>query len=372
MQAKTCSICGASMKRNGKTSSGAQRWRCKSCNASNVHRIDSTAKDLERFLKWLFSRERHSDMPGGGRTFRRKTRRFWKLWPLPPETGEICRVVFVDGIYLSKQIVVLIAHSGDFVIGWHLARSENSRSWAALLSKVTPPEVVVCDGGTGFEKARKKVWPNTRVQRCTFHAFCQVKRCTTSRPRLSAGVELYGLAKDLLSIKTLHQADLWVERLLNWCDFWNEFLEEKSQEDNKLVYTHERLRKARRGLVSLVNAGTLFTYLDPDLCKEGPLPAMNNMIEGGVNAQLRALMRDHRGLSDLRRIKAIFWWCYMHTEYPMTAAEILREMPTDDDIELLRDIYGIKINENIGPEKWGTGIVWEEFHHRTRWPYEFD
>ena len=34
----------------------------------------------------------------------------------------------------------------------------------------------------------------------------------------------------------------------------------------------------------------------------------NNVIEGGVNAQLRAMMREHRGMSDLRRVKAVFWW----------------------------------------------------------------
>ncbi len=31
----------------------------------------------------------------------------------------------------------------------------------------------------------------------------------------------------------------------------------------------------------LLSQGTLFTYLDPDLTREGPLPATNNRIEGG-------------------------------------------------------------------------------------------
>ena len=31
--------------------------------------------------------------------------------------------------------------------------------------------------------APRAQWPSTRVQRCTFHAFEQVKRCTTTRPR---------------------------------------------------------------------------------------------------------------------------------------------------------------------------------------------
>lgn len=87
------------------------------------------------------------------------------------------------------------------------------------------------DGGPGFASAVAAEWPSTRVQRCTFHAFCQVKRRTTTRPRLLAGVELYGLAKDLLGIGTLHQADLWAERLLGWCDFWNDFLDERMRTD---------------------------------------------------------------------------------------------------------------------------------------------
>lgn len=42
--------------------------------------------------------------PEGGRTFRRRTQEFWHIWPLPPVTGEVCRVVFVDGIYLSHKV----------------------------------------------------------------------------------------------------------------------------------------------------------------------------------------------------------------------------------------------------------------------------
>lgn len=372
MKSKRCPSCGADMKRNGKTSSGAQRWRCKACGASCTHRIDSSAKELSAFLAWLFSKGRQADMPGQGRTFRRRAERFWAIWPVPEADGEVHRVVYVDGIYLARDLVVLIACTDEHVVGWHMARSENSRSWEALMGKVAPPEVVVTDGGSGFEKARREAWPATRVQRCVFHAFCQVKRYTTTRPKLQAGIELYALARDLLSIETPFQSQLWVERLMQWCEFWNDFLQERSVVDGRKVFTHDRLRKARRGLVKLVNAGTLFTYLDPALCAEGPLPSTTNRIEGGINAQLRAMVREHRGLSDTRRAKAVFWWCYMHTECPLPAARILEEMPTDDDIDALRDIYGIGVPKGQEPVKWGDGIVWEEFHHRTRWPYSVD
>jgi hypothetical protein len=291
---------------------------------------------------------------------------------MPDVVDEIHRVIYVDGIYISKDIVVLIACSDDYVLSWYLARSENSMAWSALLSKIAPPEVVVTDGGTGFAKAAKKCWPGTAIQRCTFHAFSQVRRYTTTKPKLQAGKELYMLAKELLSITTLHQADWWVERYFQWCEFWSDFLEEQSYIDGRFVFTHERLRKARRSLSTLINKGTLFTYLDPELTKEGPLPSTNNKIEGKVNGQLRSMLRNHRGLSLIRRIKAVFWFCYMHTECPKSAREILRTMPTDEDIDMLYETYGVKINDDDGPAKWGDGLVWEELHHKTRYPYATD
>ena len=134
MRKVMCPSCGGETKRFGKTAAGTQRWRCLDCGLTFVNRIDNTAKRLDEFLRWLLSKERQSDMPGAGRTFRRRTQEFWRVWPLPPVTGEVCRVVFVDGIYLARNVVVLIASTEEHVIGWYMARSESSRSWSALMS----------------------------------------------------------------------------------------------------------------------------------------------------------------------------------------------------------------------------------------------
>ena len=147
---------------------------------------------------------------------------------MPVADGEWHRVLYVDGIWLARDLVVLICRSDERVVSWYMARSETSRAWPALMDPIPAPDVVVADGGTGFASAVRRSWPGTRVQRCVFHAFCQVKRYTTSRPRLQAGVELYGLAGDLLHLETLHQAELWVERYLQWCGFWADFLEDAS------------------------------------------------------------------------------------------------------------------------------------------------
>ena len=289
MKAVYCPYCGGRTKRNGRTSSGSRRWRCTACGASTTVRYDDTATRLEEFLGWLLSKDSQATMPGGGRSFRRRTAELWEVWPMPVPDGELHRVLHVDGIWVARDLVVLICRSGERAVSWYMARSENPGAWSALMSPIPAPEVVVTDGGSGFAKAVRETWPRTRVQRCTFHAFSQVKRYTTTRPKLQAGRELYLIARDLMGIETLHQAELWVERYLDWCGFWADFLEDRTVVDGRRACAHERLRRARSSLSSLVSAGTLFTYLDPALAKAGPLPSTNNMIEGGVNSQLRAV-----------------------------------------------------------------------------------
>ena len=117
-----CPICGKTMNKHGYSSSGKQRWRCKKCSYTKMHKINTDAKNLELFLAWLFSKQRQVDMPGGGRAFRYKTVRFWEIWPMPPLIDEIFDVVYVDGIHLGRKAFVLIACSDKYVLGWCLFR----------------------------------------------------------------------------------------------------------------------------------------------------------------------------------------------------------------------------------------------------------
>ena len=58
---------------------------------------------------------------------------------LSPIVDEVHDVIFVDGIHLGRSAVVLIAQTSDHVLGWYAARSENSRAWGALMSRIAPP-----------------------------------------------------------------------------------------------------------------------------------------------------------------------------------------------------------------------------------------
>lgn len=369
MRSVTCPLCGAKMKKNGKTKAGKTRWRCTSCNSSSTVKYRDTNARFKEFLEWLFSKDTQLAMPGQGRTFRRKTSEFWQLWPQPPRDGEWHSVVFVDGIHLGRDWVVLIASTFEYVLGWYFAKAETTRAWEELLKQVPAPAVVITDGGSGFASAVSNIWPNTRIQRCLFHVHCQVRRYTTSRPNLQAGRELYRLSIELMHIDTLIQAEIWFEHYMQWCEAWNEFLDEKTWIEGRYVFTHIRLRKARSSISRLISNNTLFTYLDSKLVWAGTIPRTNNHIEGGVNARLRDMIRNHRGMSSLRRAKAIFWWCYMHTEEPLSPQEILRRMPKNKDFDYLYKTYSPYGQREDGGPVWGDKAVWEELHHRDPYPY---
>lgn len=369
-----CPVCRSICVRNGKTKAGSQRWLCKSCSITFTPQIDNTAKQLQIFLKWLFGKQSQKEMPGGGRSFRRKTAAFWELWPLPPKLEEVSETVYVDGIYLGRKACVLICCDEEHVLGWYLCRYEHSGAWKSLMSRIAEPALVVSDGGTGFAKALKKTWPHAKHQRCLFHVFSQVRRYTTSRPKTPAGIELYMLARDLLHLNGRADAEKWIDRFRDWIVKYKDFLSQMTRDEyGNLRPTHDRLIKAERSIIRLLKEGTLFTYMDADVTAQidNP-PSTNNRIEGGINARLRAMLREHRGLSIERRIKAVFWWCYMHSPKPLPAKELLQVMPTDKSIAA--------IYQKILPQKridasipdWGDAIVWSELHRSSDYPVYWD
>ena len=192
--------------------------------------------------------------------------------------------------------------------------------------------------------------------------FCQVRRYITSRPNTLAGIELYSLAKDLLDIKTKLDAEKWIDRFVGWMKKYQEFLSEMTMDEyGNRRPKHERMIKAERSLFRLIKENTLFTYLD-DRLKDIDPPSTNNRIEGGINSRLREMLRNHRGLSIERRIKAVYWWCYMHSPEPLSSSEILKVMPTDKSIAAIYQ----RMNEKNRLEKslsiWGDTIVWSDLH----------
>lgn len=133
MNQVNCPVCGNKCIKAGKTKAGSQRWLCRKCNSSVTHKIDNSAKELQIFLDWLFGKESQSSMPGDGRTFRRKTAKYWNIWPMPPKVEDSRDVLYLDGIYLGRKACILICCDDKYVLGWYLCREEHQKReiWTA-------------------------------------------------------------------------------------------------------------------------------------------------------------------------------------------------------------------------------------------------
>ena len=120
-----CPDCNEKCIKHGVLKSGSQRWFCKHCKVAFTVKINNLSKELNLFLNWLFSTDIQADMPGKGRTSRRKTAKFWSIWPLPPKVEDVHDVVYLDGIYLARSLCVLICCNDTHVLGWYVCRYEH-------------------------------------------------------------------------------------------------------------------------------------------------------------------------------------------------------------------------------------------------------
>ena len=190
--------------------------------------------------------------------------------------------------------------------------------------------MVVTDGGAGFAKVCHAQWSDTRIQRCLFHISANIRSCTTRNPRHKAGQELYALSQQLTRIINDEQQAAWIGCYTTWCATYKHMLVEKTVLVNgRIVNTYERLVRACNMLNARLCAGDLFTYLNLEVTKQAIVPVFNNRIES-CNARLRVMLRTHRDWLLLHRIKACVWWCYMHTQCLLPAAQLIQIMPPVD------------------------------------------
>lgn len=166
------------MKKNGTTSKGTTRWRCKdpNCGSSTTRtRSDRTlTRDFKAFVAYATSTATLSKLAEQHKVSRwTLDRRFKPFWLIDiPNNGDPQRVydqIFIDGTYTAAGCL-LVAASHDHVIAWHWAKHETAHAYTQLLRKIAEPLCVVLDGGQGALTAIKACWPNAMIQRCLVHA----------------------------------------------------------------------------------------------------------------------------------------------------------------------------------------------------------
>ena len=108
------------------------------------------ADELADFIAWATSRHTQDEQEGSARAFRRRTCWCWQVpVPHPPVTGQVHDQIFIDGMHLSGEWVLLIARDREHVLEWQWAANESAQAYTALLERLAPADVVTTDGAAG-------------------------------------------------------------------------------------------------------------------------------------------------------------------------------------------------------------------------------
>ncbi|TXI51987.1 IS1249 family transposase [Mycolicibacter arupensis] len=367
----TCGVCGRKLVKNGVTSAGRTRWRCRTCGASSTQaRSDITGKaQLRAFLSWLLDFNKPGELASSPRTFRRETAWCWRIEVPPPPPPPIAPdVVILDGTYFQHWCL-LIATDGHHVLDWQWCDREKKIAWQQILTRLPAPRMVVVDGGTGLHAALASNWPTTRIQRCYFHIFQTVRRHHTLRPRLDPSREILSLTRALMHVRDIDQAVFWLTEYAVWEARWDQFLRHRTyprahterpagiSEHQHWWYTHRDLRKTRGLYRTLIRNKQLFTWIDPELTDPGHLlPRTTSSLEGGPNRALKDLFRAHRGLPTEHARRAAEWKLNSLTATPRDPWSLVRpehrNPPRRQHTQHLDD-------EPLGPTL-GTEFSWED------------
>lgn len=305
---RRCLLCGKRAVRWG-IQSNKQRWRCLPCKKIFFWKRKDVGERNKRklFDRWLTDYQSLSSVARKKNIHRTTlTRRFKNIWPEIKQNTflrtEESVVLLLDGLYISRDCVVLIAFDriSDKPLLWGFAKRENFHTWANILHRIKISGIsvrgIVSDGQKGLILALKTIFPYISHQRCMAHVVRLSLAWLTMKPKTEAGILLRKLVLLLHNIKTKEDSKNWIDSYSKWRETFNDFLKEKSI--NPLTgyrwYTHRKLRAVN----SLINRAfpNIFIFLE-----DSTIPATTNKVEGGINAPLVELLHRHRGTNIFRQ-----------------------------------------------------------------------
>lgn len=237
-------------------------------------------------------------------------------------TGEVHPVLLMDGTRVGKQ-VCLIIRSPAHVVSWCFAPWEASWTWDMLLCAIPAPTVIICDGQKGMLLSIARNWPQTRIQRCLFHVWQNIRSKLSLNPQTEAGVDLLEHYRAIWRMTTFELAGQWEGVFYQMYEHHKSFLDERTYSQTVVSgkrrwwYTHRNTRSAYRQIDKLLKQGQLFTHLDPELLKrtEEPIPRTTNHMEGGTNSTLKGQLYLHRGMPAQHQQRLTDWYLYKKIEH---------------------------------------------------------
>ncbi|KAB1642748.1 IS256 family transposase [Gulosibacter chungangensis] len=252
--------------------------------------------------------------------------------------------IMLDGIYIGSWCLLIAITQEQQVLAWQWCARESKAAWQALLERIPAPTVVICDGGAGIHAALRRVWPDTRIQRCLFHVQMGIRRSLTLNPRTLVGRRLRQLSLDLSDVHTIDDAIVWQQHLDAWWQAHGPLTKERTYSRNgQWWYTHDRLRKAWNLLHNLNTKGHLFTHLEHHTART------TSALEGGINNGIRTALRAHRGMSEAHMKRAAEWFLTLH-EIPLEQAlDFAKQQPANPEPTFVAE-------ESIGPVFYDKGL----------------
>lgn len=354
--------------KNGKTSAGRTRWRCKACGASStISRPDITAKaQFTQFHQWATGKHTITELGLSRTTFHRTTTWCWQVHPSLPHTGEQHRYLMLDGTYFNGYCA-LTAFNGTHLVDWQFCDREKNVSWTRMLQRMTPPQLAVIDGNGALESVMTGLWPETKIQRCYFHIRQTMVKHLTLNPRTVPGQQLIALTRALMKVSTKEHAANWTEQFKQWQSMHEVTLKERTYAKDKTAsrpthvkphqtwwYTHIGLRRAERLLHCLLTKEQLFQRLDLAQPRE-LLPKTTSPLEGGINAGIKHQLRAHRGLTPRHAMVLVSWYLYQFVENPRDPWSFVKRAHWAD-----KPRPKTVIEEPIGPVLYDKNFSWED------------
>jgi len=140
------------------------------------------------------------------------------------------------------------------------------------------------------------------------------------------------LTHALLHVHSKREARIWKYKLRKWYRKYNSYINQRTYAiapvagKRKWHYTHARVRSAYRQLYKLRDDLLRSSYRpNPEL------PRTTNYLEAGINSQLRAVLRNHRGMSNEHQMKAVEAYLYSRTEAAKIAKDLKQKPPRKKD-----------------------------------------
>ena len=204
----------------------------------------------------------------------------------------------MDTTYFGRKLGVMVfkdSISGQILYKQYV-KSETNKLYLSGVEEIARRGIkiqsIICDGRKGL----LPLFVGIPIQMCNFHQVAIIRRYLTKKPRMQASKELWEHV--LLLVKT--DKESFEGGLVAWHNKWKEFLNERKVDPaGKNRYVHRKLRSAYRSLQT--NLPWLFTWYENIPMK---IPNTTNAIDGHF-ADLKNKLRNHNGLSELRKKKFI-------------------------------------------------------------------